>query len=464
MPTSASPARPGPPPRRAAASFAPDDHAARDAPSEGHEEETPEERVFVVAPTGRDGPVAERVLAEAQIPSTSCERLAALPADFPAEAGALLLTEEAVMPEAPDRLAERLDGQPEWARLPVVLLTGEGRRSRKAQRALRDACASRAHVTTLERPLRASTLTAMLQTALRQRARQRDVGRLLSQLEEKRDILEDEVAARTEALRKRKAQVRSLAEALTRAEQRERQRLSRVLHDHLQQLLYGMKVHAQMLRAGAPGEETSPGEREGVLDELDAVADEAIELTRTLSIELNPPVLAEEGLRVALDWLATQMRERHGLDVTLETPGDDALAAELGEELRALLFRLVRELLFNVVKHAETDHATVTLRTSDATPGEDADDKNATGEDATGEDAAGRLAVTVADDGCGFDPAAVRGPSAPSKGNAAQEKVGHAETGLGLFSVRERVALFGGDMTLQAAPGDGTRVTLTVPV
>jgi signal transduction histidine kinase len=390
--------------------------------------------------------VAARVLEKAQLRSTCCARLAALPEDFPEGAGVLLLTEEALTGDAADPLARRLRAQPDWSRLPVVLLTGEGRRSRTARRLLHDACGRHAHVTTLERPLRASTLTAVVRTALQHRRRQYDVARLLNRLEEKGDVLEEKVAERTEALRERGAQVRALAEALTRAEQHERRRLSRRLHDHLQQLLYGMKVHAQRLRNEGPARQER--EQAGILDELDAVADEAIELTRSLAIELDPPVLEDEGLLAALRWLSAQMQERHGLHVALDAASP--LPAP-SEEQRALLFRLVRELLFNVVKHAGTDRATVTLGS-----GPDGD----------------RLRITVADEGCGFDPEPVRrrharsstdtpGDQPPSDESQAGE---NPHTGLGLFSVRERLVLFDGDMTLETAPDEGTRVTLTVPV
>jgi signal transduction histidine kinase len=93
--------------------------------------------------------------------------------------------------------------------------------------------------------------------------------------------------------------------------------------------------------------------------------------------------------------------------------------------MRVLLFQIVRELLFNVVKHADTDRATVTIDEAD-----------------------GGLIIIVADEGAGFDPAALKPKT---------------EGGFGLFSVRERLRLFGGTLEIESAPGEGTRMIATIP-
>ena len=95
------------------------------------------------------------------------------------------------------------------------------------------------------------------------------------------------------------------------------------------------------------------------------------------------------------------------------------------QDMRVLLFQIIRELLFNVVKHALVEEATVTLR----------------------DGADGQLIITVSDEGWGFDVGAAT--------------AAHAG-GFGLFSVRERLALFGGQLTIISAPGAGTQVTLTI--
>ncbi len=240
-----------------------------------------------------------------------------------------------------------------------------------------------------------------------------EIQRANDELHRLNETLEERVAERT-------AQARALASTLTMAEQEERRRIAQVLHDDLQQLLFGVQMKLTHLADRAEG-----GEADALAaDARQAAAwlGDAIETTRRLTVDISPPVLKGEGLRSALEWLVTQMEEVHGLHVALWAERDLPVPAEA---MRVLLFQVVRELLFNVVKHAETERATVTLR--------------------DGED----LTIEVSDEGSGFDPAAV-----------APEPDG----GFGLFSVRERLALFGGTMGIEAVPGEGARVTLHVPL
>jgi signal transduction histidine kinase len=141
-----------------------------------------------------------------------------------------------------------------------------------------------------------------------------------------------------------------------------------------------------------------------------------------LSVDLSPPVLSTEGLPEALAWLRTQMHELYDLDVQVRTDLQDAPG--LAEDMRVLLFQSVRELLFNVVKHAGVLRATVRVADED-----------------TG------LSIVVSDDGQGFDPDAELDSSA----------------GFGLTSVRKRIELFGGDVSVSSAPGAGTAVHIRVP-
>ena len=229
-------------------------------------------------------------------------------------------------------------------------------------------------------------------------------------LKELNEQLEERVEERTQQVREREAKLRELSRALTLAEQRERQRIAHVLHDDLQQVLVGAKFAA-----------ATEAER------LDTLLDEAIELTRSLSHELSPPLLKGEDLGDLLAWVADKKMERYGLTVAVKVEG----AASLPDEsLRVLLYQLVRELLFNVTKHAGTGRARVTAERAD-----------------------GHVRVVVEDDGAGFDPAELEETGGP--GGAA---------GLGLPSVRERLELVGGAFDVESAPGEGTRVTITVPV
>jgi two-component system, chemotaxis family, CheB/CheR fusion protein len=221
-------------------------------------------------------------------------------------------------------------------------------------------------------------------------------------------------------MERRANQLARLTNELTLAEQRERRRLARILHDHLQQLLAGAKLKLEMLRDEHV--ETGKSELQSALQMIM----ESLKASRSLSAELSPPVLYQHGLDKALDWLARWMHETHGLRVDLNL---DPAAAPAKEELKILLFESVRELLFNVVKHAQTRSARVDMLCHD----------NLT-------------RIVIVDTGEGFDPEGLwRGES-------------DEETGFGLINIRERLQLIGGAFEIQSRPGKGTTVILTAPV
>ena len=158
------------------------------------------------------------------------------------------------------------------------------------------------------------------------------------------DELERRVADRTAELAQRAAQLRGLAGELTLSEQRERSRLAKVLHDHLQQLLVAAKFRLAILDKGAEDL------MKQAFREVEDLIDESIASSRSLTAELSPPILQAAGLNAGLEWLAKRMVDRHGLLVDLELEEIGALP----EDLKILLFESVRELLFNVAKHART--------------------------------------------------------------------------------------------------------------
>jgi len=236
-------------------------------------------------------------------------------------------------------------------------------------------------------------------------------------LREAHDLLEQKVEERTAELTERANQLRTLAGELTLAEQRERRRLARLLHDHLQQLLVGAKFRVAML-----GGTSDPAIKQAA-KEIQQLLTESIEASRSLTAELSPPILHEGGLEAGLGWLALWMREKHGLAVTLSVEEDVAPAAE---DVSILLFESVRELLFNVVKHAKVRSATVRVRPVKAQ----------------------MVEITVSDEGVGFDPASLK----------------FAREGFGLFSIRERLDLVGGRLEIHSTPRHGTTMTLLAPL
>lgn len=212
-------------------------------------------------------------------------------------------------------------------------------------------------------------------------------------------------------------QLRTLAAALTLAEQQERRRIAQLLHDNIQQMLYGIKTRAHLLRLSPTA---GPGVQEHLLA-LQRLADEVIQTTRTLTVELSPPMLQSEGLAAALQWLATYMQETHQLRVIFECQTEMPVP---NADLRLLLFQIVRELLFNVVKHAGVQEAKLVLFEQDQ-----------------------QLMILVADEGRGF----------------ADEPTRQTSGGFGLFSIRERLALFGGQLVLEGQANGGVRATISVP-
>jgi PAS domain S-box-containing protein len=222
-------------------------------------------------------------------------------------------------------------------------------------------------------------------------------------------------------VRERTQQVRALAVELSLAEHQERKRVSQILHDHVQQMLYAVQMRSHLIELDVPaGSSVIIYEH---LAEMKRLTEEAIKATRTLTVELNPPVLENEGLPEALAWLAYQMQEVHTLGVTIETQGDCRVDHK---NLRVLIFQIIRELLFNVVKHAHTTEAAVLLQRQED-----------------------RLIITVTDHGEGF--------------NASIRKA-QTTHGFGLHSIRERLDLFDGRIELESQPGEGTKVILSLPL
>ena len=233
------------------------------------------------------------------------------------------------------------------------------------------------------------------------------------------EFLEERVKERTAMAEKRAAQLQAMALELARAEQRERRRLAQVLHDHLQQLLAVARM-----RVGLLADETRSRKLRAALEEVDGLLDESIAASRSLTVELSPPVLYDAGLAPALEWLATQVQEKHGLAVAVEA---DRGAEPASEDTKAFLFHAARELLFNVVKHARVGRASVRLSSC-----------------------GGEVALEVRDAGAGFDPAEL-GPG------------GDRVSGFGLFSIRERLEALGGRIAIESAPGQGACFTLFAP-
>jgi len=214
--------------------------------------------------------------------------------------------------------------------------------------------------------------------------------------------------------------LRSLSSELSLTEERERRLLAADLHDHIGQILALAQI-----KLGALRQEAASPESQASVTEIRDYISQAIRYTRSLTYELGLPILYDLGLEAALEWLAEQMHEQHGLTVQVHR---DQQAKPLGEAARVLVFRVVRELLTNVVKHARANKVDISI------------DKDGP-----------FMRIQVVDDGVGFDTA----EAAPGAGKSS---------GYGLFSIRERLTSLGGLVTINSLPGQGTQVFITVPL
>lgn len=242
-----------------------------------------------------------------------------------------------------------------------------------------------------------------------------------AQLMELTEQLEERVAKRTQ-------QVVELSTALTMAEQWERRRISQVLHDHLQQMLYGLQMRVQMLEQQISAAEPSDSTQKALnrqFPEIQKLINDAIQSTRSLSVELNPPILENEGLVQALKWLASHMQREFTLSVDVTS---QETIIEPTKSIGLLLIQLVRELLFNIVKHAQTERAWIKV------------DQNEN-----------QLVLVVEDKGVGFDPETFLNQH-------------HDDQRFGLFSIKERLRYIGGILKVISTAGEGTQMTLIVPV
>jgi two-component system, chemotaxis family, CheB/CheR fusion protein len=254
---------------------------------------------------------------------------------------------------------------------------------------------------------------------LRDLTEQKQAEAALQESQAQLQTLNTQLEARVQA---QTAQLREVASQLTRAEQAERRRIAQILHDDLQQRLFGTRMLLKIITEETDGDPES--ELAEYAQQAYGLLGDAIGLTRQLTVDLSPPVLKEEGLTDMLSWLATQMARQHNFQVAVQAAHNFPIA---DADMRVLLFQCVRELLFNVVKHAQTDRASVSLAAG----------------------AESHLVIQISDKGRGFDVAAAEA---------------RYDGGFGLFSVRERLALFGGRMAIDSAPGQGTHITLNVPL
>jgi signal transduction histidine kinase len=218
-------------------------------------------------------------------------------------------------------------------------------------------------------------------------------------------------------LQKYQDRLRTLMYRLSIIEENERKRISEEIHDNISQHLALSKIKLAVLRQSNPSLSKE-------IDEIRELIEQTIKFTRSLTFELSPPVLYELGFKAAIEWLTEQIQEKHGIKARFNSEGS---FRTISEEIRVLLFKTIRELLFNIVKHAQAQIASVFIQ----------EDRN-------------HITIKIKDDGIGFNTDTI-------------DSLSYEEGGFGIPNIRERIRYLGGTFAVQSKPGKGSTVEITVP-
>jgi PAS domain S-box-containing protein len=224
------------------------------------------------------------------------------------------------------------------------------------------------------------------------------------------------------ALRESENMLRFLSSRLFLAQEEERSRLSKELHDQLGHDLVLLKNRLRSLcrnKADAPG--TSPDDFESTIDDIDRI----IENVRRISRDLKPSILEDLGLFASLQWLVENFSKQHPVNITLDMEDIDHL---FSKDIQVNLYRIFQETLTNISKHSEAQNVSVSVWNEE-----------------------GHISFRVEDDGKGFELRKVLTRK-------------YSEKGVGLTAMKERMHIMGGSFDVRSHPGEGTTITFTVPI
>jgi signal transduction histidine kinase len=246
------------------------------------------------------------------------------------------------------------------------------------------------------------------------------VERANQQLEQRVEERTRELKGLYEQLQEREEWREELLRKVIAAQEDERKRLARELHDETSQTLSALAMKIETALAAWPA--AASRDR---LAEAKQLTVRTLEELHRLIFDLRPSVLDDLGLVSAIRWYAERHLEPKGITVRCEFSG---FGSRLMPELETALFRVTQEAITNIAKHSGAETVLIQCLQRDD-----------------------RITIEIEDDGAGFVPANLPPPSA-------------RERGLGLMGMRERVELFGGTLELDSAPGSGTRIAVSVPV
>ena len=398
------------------------------------------ERVLIIAPVGRDAHVMAELLDRHGFEVLICGSLAECAAHIEFGAGALILTEEALELGSLSHLFEALAAQPSWSELPLIILTTGG--EPRLVRLLEMAAQAAGGVTLLERPVGTTTLIRSLEVALKSRRRQYQVRDFLDeqrrtelalrkaheQLGDRAEQLQTLVELRTaklarsnERLRREMAEREELRRKLLHAQEEERRRIARELHDQMGQNLTALNVGLKSLLDGQS--RSGLGSRVQHLQEL--ATQTARDLHR-VAVELRPAALDDLGLVKAIRAFIETWSTRYGIDVDFEA--GQYKAAGISSEIETILYRIIQEALNNVAKHSGATRVALVLRRT-----------------------ADQLHTIIEDDGRGFDAR-----MASQSGNGSGR--------LGLLGIQERLGMVGGNFKVESAPERGATLLVRIPI
>ncbi len=278
----------------------------------------------------------------------------------------------------------------------------------------------------LSAPIDQQELLATVKALLRMREAQRearrqadDAERAKQELKAINETLETRVQQRTAELQRHISEVQKLSSFLLQAQDEERRRISRELHDSTGQLLVALKLNVNRLKA-----EFGTAEGVHILEDTEALVEEMSRQLRTMSYLLHPPLLDEAGLVSALRWYVDGFAKRSSLKVTLDVPGQ---LGRLPQLLETTIFRLVQESLTNIHRHSESKTGSIRIVSND-----------------------NEVLVDVSDEGKGFSfDSEVEGRT--------------SRPGVGILGMRERVNRFGGTLEI-LSDSSGTHVVARLPI
>jgi signal transduction histidine kinase len=277
----------------------------------------------------------------------------------------------------------------------------------------------------------------------RDRARRDEVGRLAQSFEEMRvrlqrmlererqwsEVLEERVQERIREITALHAELQSKEEVRSRllarlvsAQEEERKRIARELHDEVGQALTAVIMETAAVELALPEDSSAARAK---LEAVRTIAGQALKDLRQLIFGLRPELLDDLGLVPAVRAYAREHLERHGVQVNLDSSG---WYGRLPDEIEIPVFRVIQEAVTNIVRHARATEAWIRLRVTDST-----------------------LLVQIEDNGIGFDP-------------TEADQVRPSGQGLGLRGMEERVNLLGGTLRIDSQPGQGTRITAQIPL